>query len=303
MKKIFYLDEKGDKSTLWIKCDSEEKWLDLRCLGGSDISLISYTNNYELDKDGNLKDEKEYVRCLTEFKYKLLGRNDYPRKEFKEANKRSMAYGHIHENEVVEEIKKLDDFKNYDFRHTDGFETFIDVKRPYRSASIDGRIIDKKTNDTYIVEIKTTKQGISKNFATKRYWDINNFPTTYLTQGLHYLSVLKDNPNIKGVVYGIEFRDASLDKEIEDKTYGNTYSNDGEKFYKIFILKKDDKVVQELLSQLEKIEDNLYNLTFESLSKEEQKKVKENFDKILNDSSKIPSFKYTHKNKKEYNTL
>lgn len=71
----------------------------------------------------------------------------------------------------------------------DGYiELYYKSDKPFMTATIDGTLIDKKTNKKGVLEIKTcTVMNSAKNSEWK-----NAIPNNYYCQILHYLAVLND---------------------------------------------------------------------------------------------------------------
>jgi len=146
---------------------NREKWLEERKkgIGGSDASSIIGENPYRTNIQ--LWEEKT-GRKLAE---------DISKKDF-------VQYG-TEAEEHLRELFKLD-FPQYDVKH----EENIIIKHPefdFLFASLDGILVDKKTGEMGILEVKTT--NILQSMQKEKWKD--KIPGNYYIQVLHYMMVTR----------------------------------------------------------------------------------------------------------------
>lgn len=141
------------------------EWLEERKkgIGGSDAATILGLNPYKSNVD--LWEEKT------------------GRKESEDiSNKPYVKYG-TNAEEYLRELFKLD-FPQYEVSHEEN--TIIKHPTyPFLFASLDGQLVDKKTGELGILEIKTT--NILRSMQKEKWKD--KIPDNYYCQILHYLNV------------------------------------------------------------------------------------------------------------------
>lgn len=160
-----------EKETGIIKCSSHEDWLSKRRIGGSDASVIldenPYRNKQQLYRE--IKDI-EQAKDISDKPYVKFGKR---------------AEEHIR---ALFALKNEDDFEVIDppSIEKDGYiELLYRKDKPYLTATLDGRLVDKKTGARGAIEIKTA--DVIKSSAKEKWKD--GVPNNYYDQLLHYFVV------------------------------------------------------------------------------------------------------------------
>lgn len=158
-----------------IKFKTREEWLKLRMLGigGSDTSCILGHNKYRNAPDvyksklENIEQEESYAIAYGNYFESIL------------FNTFKWKYSSIYETLDYKDVL----FRNY----------FV----PFFQASVDGVLIDKRTNLVGLLEIKTTQ-----NKKTKWYYSDGSkgIPQEYIDQAIHYFITL----NVDFVVFYVQ---------------------------------------------------------------------------------------------------
>ncbi|MCK9236393.1 MAG: YqaJ viral recombinase family protein [Acholeplasmataceae bacterium] len=148
---------------------SRDEWLSARGMGGSSASAILGVNPW-------MSKLELYKTIVAPAKFNIK----------KDNTNEAMAYGIQSEPLIRKEfildhphLKVLTPRSHEMFRRTD---------KPYLTATIDGRIIDKATNRKGVLEIKTRD---IRNRADDQAWQ-GQLPQNYFIQVIHYLMVLND---------------------------------------------------------------------------------------------------------------
>lgn len=98
------------------------------------------------------------------------------------SDKEAVKYGIAAENLLIDLFKL--DYPNYDVKHID-FDLLTDKTNPFLIASLDGRLIERETGRTGVLEIKTTEIRRASDWDK---WD-GQVPDNYFCQVIHYLGV------------------------------------------------------------------------------------------------------------------
>lgn len=144
---------------------SREEWLKERQkgIGGSDAAVILGLNPY-----------KNNIRLWEEKTGKVQAEDI--------SDKPYVKYG-TQAEDLLRELFKLD-FPQYEVSHDEN--TIIKhPKYPFLFASLDGQLVDKKTGELGILEIKTT--NILQSMQKEKWKE--KIPDNYFCQVLHYLNV------------------------------------------------------------------------------------------------------------------
>lgn len=146
---------------------TREEWLSIRGLGGSDASVLINKNPWKSKL-------QLFMEKTGKSKPKDLSDNTYVKKGNKlEPLIRKQVAIYLGSDLKVTNPPK----SNWLFRRLD---------KPYMTASLDGLITNKKTKETYPLEIKT---HLIRNAQDKAEWESGHLPDTYYCQCLWYLAV------------------------------------------------------------------------------------------------------------------
>lgn len=148
------------------KFKSKNDWLSARGLGGTSASVIMGKNPYMT--------KLELFKSITRKSKKDSPTND------------SMIYGTTAEP-IIRKLFAID-FPEYRVISPKNYEMYRRVDKPYLTATIDGKLIEKETKKKGILEIKTHD---IKNSFDEQNWNFA-IPDNYYIQCLHYLMVLRD---------------------------------------------------------------------------------------------------------------
>lgn len=160
-----------EKTTGIKKCVSHEDWLSKRTIGGSDASVILDENPYR-NKQQLFREIKgiETPEDISNKPYVLFGKR---------------AEEHIR---ALFALKYVDDFEVID-PPTVEKEGYIELRyredKPYLTATLDGRLVDKHTGSKGFIEVKTA--DVIKSSAKEKWTD--GVPDNYYDQVCHYFVV------------------------------------------------------------------------------------------------------------------
>ena len=147
---------------------SEQDWLDARAFGGSSASAILGKNPY--------MSKLELYKAIINPKSKKVAKTN-----------ENMAYGTKCESLIRKEF--ILDFQDiYKVHSPKAHEMYRRVDKPYLTATLDGILVNKKTGEKGILEIKTHD---IKNKADAMSWR-EKLPENYYIQVMHYLMVMND---------------------------------------------------------------------------------------------------------------
>lgn len=160
-----------EKQTGIIKCTSHEDWLAHRTIGGSDASVILDENPYR-NKQQLYRELKgiETPKDISDKPYVLFGKR---------------AEEHIR---ALFALKYVDDFEVIDppTIEKEGYiELLYRIDKPYLTATLDGRLVDKHSGKKGFIEVKTA--DVIKSAAKEKWTD--GVPDNYYDQILHYFVV------------------------------------------------------------------------------------------------------------------
>lgn len=160
-----------DKTTGIKKCISHEDWLSKRTIGGSDASVILDENPYR-NKQQLYRELKgiETPKDISDKPYVLFGKR---------------AEEHIR---ALFALKYVDDYEVIDppTLEKDGFiELLFREDKPYLTATLDGRLVDKHSGKKGFIEVKTA--DVIKSSAKEKWTD--GVPDNYYDQITHYFVV------------------------------------------------------------------------------------------------------------------
>ena len=147
---------------------SEQDWLDARAFGGSSASAILGKNPY--------MSKLELYKAIINPKVKKVSKLS-----------ENMAYGIKCESLIRKEF--ILDYQDIYKVHTPrAHEMYRRIEKPYLTATLDGILVDKRTHQKGILEIKThdiRNKEDARNWRTK-------LPENYYIQVIHYLMVMND---------------------------------------------------------------------------------------------------------------
>ncbi len=170
-----------------IKAQSDEDWLELRNkgVGGSDVASIMGLNKYS-----------------SPLEVWLLKTGRAESKDL--SDNQAVEWGNRLESLVGE--KYADMHPDRKIRRVNAVARSLD--RPWAQASLDYEVIDNGRHG--VLEIKTA--GISR----AKDWD-NGVPAYYLTQIVHYMSVLnRDFADVAVLIGGNDYREYRIERDEED---------------------------------------------------------------------------------------
>lgn len=146
---------------------SKQEWLKHRVIGGSQASSILDLNPWQSKLD--------LFMILTGLKQE------------KDKDSKYIQYGIEHEPLIRNKAKEL--FKDqYIIKDPKPYRIFTRKDKPFMTATIDGTIKDKATNQQGILEIKTHEVRNANDYSQ---WLVK-IPDNYYVQVLHYLAILND---------------------------------------------------------------------------------------------------------------
>ena len=132
------------------------------------------------------------------------------------------------------------DHPNYLVHTPKGYEMYRRIDKPYMTATLDGILTDKKTQDKLVLEIKTHD---IRNSEDEQVW-LNGIPMNYFIQVIHYLAVM--NNFVGAIVVGrIRHFDYS-DKETGKKLLNVEY--------RYYYLDRNDEQIANRIAYVEKAE-------------------------------------------------
>lgn len=171
---------------------NKEQWLEERKkgIGGSDAAVIVNKNPYK--NTIQLWEEKVGIKETEDI-----------------SDKSYVQYG-TNAEEYLRELFKLD-YPQYEVKHED-YSIIRHPKYPFLFASLDGQLINTKTGEMGILEIKTSEILKSKQ---KEKWK-DRIPDNYYCQVLHYLNVTGYSFAILKVQLKYKFDD---DVKLETRHY------------------------------------------------------------------------------------
>lgn len=156
-----------------VPYNDKTTWLKLRMLGGSTASAIIGENPYMSNVD--------IWEKLIKHKKGVIFDTDQDKLD----DKPCIIYGKKSE-EHIRNLFALD-YPEYEVKHTE--EVLVSKYYDYITASLDGELIEKKTNKRGVLEIKTTE--IMSSIHKEKWGSKGNrqVPQNYYIQCLHYLYV------------------------------------------------------------------------------------------------------------------
>ena len=89
---------------------------------------------------------------------------------------------------IIRELIKTRLGKQFRIQTPNGYTMYRRKDKPYMTATLDGILIDKKTGERWVLEIKTHSDLGHEDMAE---WD-KQLPNNYYIQVAHYLAVLND---------------------------------------------------------------------------------------------------------------
>lgn len=151
-----------------IKFDTKEEWLQIRKqgIGGSDVSCVLGHSPFKTARDiykSKIEDVEQITNKAIEFG------NDFEPIIFN-------SFKHKYKN-----IYEVLDYKDIMFRN---------IWTPFLQASLDGVLVNKKTLDVGILEIKTAQERKGKWYDS---YGNRVVPLYYLDQAIHYFNVTNAN--------------------------------------------------------------------------------------------------------------
>lgn len=187
------------KSCQLISFNSHEEWLKLRMqgIGGSDLAAILGHSPYRTIKD-IYKSKKEDVPQIT---------ND------------AIEFGNDFEPIIFQAFKNK--YKNYyevlDYKNI----MFRNIWYPYLQASLDGVLVNKKTLEVGILEIKTAQQRKGKWYDS---YGNKIVPEYYFDQAIHYFNTT----NVNYIIFYtlINYDNNPIDRDMEFLTPRIYYRKD-----------------------------------------------------------------------------
>lgn len=147
---------------------TEQQWLDARRIGGSSAAAVVGLNPW-------MSKQELWELLVGKAKPKAKKKSDV------------LDYGHKAEP-IIRKLFAIDN-PNLHVVSPKGYAMYIDLDRPYMTATVDGITIDKKTNKKGILEIKTHDV---RKAGDMDEWNGNTLPKQYIIQVLHYLLVIDD---------------------------------------------------------------------------------------------------------------
>lgn len=198
------------------------EWLSHRGIGGSSASSILGVNPFRSAVE--LYGEIIMSKPVTE---------EYEDKK----NTESKQYGNKLEP-IIRKVFRLD-YPEYIVRDPQGFEMYRRKDKPYMTATLDGTLVDRKTKEKGILEIKTRDM---RKHEDRDEWD-NHIPMNYYVQVLHYMLVKDDTS------FAVLFAKQRFFEEKGEGEWGTAYS-----VFKPYYIYRSDEQVQKDLLTLEKAE-------------------------------------------------
>ena len=188
-----------------ITFDDKEEWLKLRKegIGGSDLASIlghSPFKNIKDIYDSKVEDVEQISNKAIEFG------NDFEDIVFN-----AFKYKYKNDYEVL-------NYKNTMFRN---------IWNPFLQASVDGVLVNKKSLDVGILEIKTAQERKSKWYDN---YGNRIVPEYYLDQAIHYFNTT----NVNYIIFYtlINYENNSIDRDMEFLTPRVYFRKDLEEYCK-----------------------------------------------------------------------
>ena len=110
-----------------------------------------------------------------------------PSEEEKSDDNVSTQYGKVNEP-LLRDIFAINFQSKFDVHTPTDYEMYLSKKYPFASATLDGILTDKATNENWVLEIKTRE---IRTRADEEEWN-GHLPQQYFVQVLHYLAVMND---------------------------------------------------------------------------------------------------------------
>lgn len=176
------------QSCQMIKFDNKDEWLKLRKegIGGSDLAAILGHSPFKNAKDiykSKIEDVEQISNKAIEFG------NDFEDIVFN-----AFKYKYKNDYEVLS-------YKDIMFRN---------IWNPYLQASVDGVLVNKKSLEVGILEIKTAQERKSKWYDN---YGNRIVPEYYLDQAIHYFNTT----NVSYIIFYtlINYENNSIDRDME----------------------------------------------------------------------------------------
>ena len=193
------------QSCQMIKFDDKEEWLKLRKegIGGSDLAAILGHSPFKNAKD--IYDSK-------------IG-------EVEQISNKAIEFGNDFEDIV---------FNAFKYKYKNDYEVlnykdimFRNIWNPYLQASVDGVLVNKKSLDVGILEIKTAQERKSKWYDS---YGNRIVPQYYLDQAIHYFNTT----NVNYIIFYtlINYENNSIDRDMEFLTPRVYFRRDLEEYCK-----------------------------------------------------------------------
>ena len=193
------------RSCQMIKFDNKDEWLNLRKegIGGSDLAAILGHSPFKNAKDiyqSKIGDVEQISNKAIEFG------ND-----FEEIVFNAFKYKYKNDYEVL-------DYKDIMFRN---------IWNPYLQASVDGVLVNKKSLEVGILEIKTAQERKSKWYDS---YGNRIVPEYYLDQAIHYFNTT----NVSYIIFYtlINYENNTIDRDMEFLTPRVYFRKDVEEYCK-----------------------------------------------------------------------
>lgn len=193
------------QSCQMIKFDDKEEWLKLRKegIGGSDLAAILGHSPFRNAKD--IYDSK-------------IG-------EVEQISNKAIEFGNDFEEIVFNafKYKYKNDYEVLDYKDT----MFRNIWNPFLQASVDGVLVNKKSLEVGILEIKTAQERKSKWYDN---YGNRIVPEYYLDQAIHYFNTT----NVNYIIFYtlINYENNSIDRDMEFLTPRVYFRRDLEEYCK-----------------------------------------------------------------------
>ena len=157
------------------KFDNFKDWHASRGIGGSSASALFNENKYQTKLD---------IYCAMTAK----PNERVETAEDLEGDDNSATIRGKKLEPIIRELIKTRLGKKFRIQTPNGFTMYRRKDKPYMTATLDGILIDKKTGERWVLEIKTHSDLGHEDMAN---WD-KQLPQNYFIQVAHYLAVLND---------------------------------------------------------------------------------------------------------------
>ncbi len=220
---------------------TREEWLAARALGGSSASAILNKNPY-----------MTRLELLAAVISKIRNHEEISNNRHDDATNEILQYG-VQSEPLIRKEFALDFKHEYIVRSPKKFEMYRSIDKKYLTATVDGLLIDKKTKELGILEIKTHDV---RGRSDLENWT-NHLPENYYIQLLHYLLVIND-ASFAILAAKLRFYDfKNEERQLERTETRYFYVKRSEVVNDIAFLEKAETEFMEVYVQQEKIP-NIY---------------------------------------------